>query len=178
MAEATTIARPYAQAVFKIAKEDGKYQQWADMLELLAAVTSNAQMKAVITDPTISDVKLVELISSVCGKSLDKEGQNLLRVLVENNRLTVVPEISEIYSDLRAEAEATILAEMTSAYDVTDAQRQAVIAVLKKRLGRNVELSCRVDESIIGGAVIRAGDLVIDGSIAGQVERLASELIH
>jgi F-type H+-transporting ATPase subunit delta len=176
MAEKVTIARPYAQAVFDIANSKGALKEWSGKLALLTAVVSDPQLQRLLGNPQIGAERLIDIIVSVCGDKLDKEGASLVRVLAENRRLDILPELTGLYEGLRAEAEKTVQAELTSAYPLTDEQKASISAALRKRLGREVQLSCATDESLIGGAIIRAGDLVIDGSVAAHVSRLATAL--
>lgn len=178
MAEATTIARPYAQAVFEIARDDNRFNEWSQALSVLSAIASSDDMASVYGNPKITSDNLADLFISVAGDKLDDKAKNLVKAMAENGRLIVLPEVAVGFEILRSEEEKTVKAEVISAKDVSDTQKQALTAALKKRLGRNVELSCRIDESLLGGAIIRAGDLVIDGSISGQLEKLASELTH
>ena len=178
MAEKSTIARPYAQAAFDIAHEKGELKAWSDMLQLVAAVTADELMENMITNPTIVREKIVEIIFDVCGDKLNDAGKNFVRVLADNGRLNVVAEIVERFEWHRAEAEKTVEAEVTSAFPLSDSQIQAMTEALKKRLGREVHLVTQIDDSIVGGAIIRAGDLVIDGSVSGQLNKLATTLMH
>jgi F-type H+-transporting ATPase subunit delta len=178
MAEATTIARPYAQAIFEIARDDNRFNEWSQSLSVLAAIASSDDMTSVFGNPKFSTDNLADLFISVGGEKFDDKTKNLIKVLAGNNRLVVLPQIAEGFEALRAEEEKTVKAEVISAKEVSDAQKQVLAEALKKRLGRNVELSCRIDESLLGGAIIRAGDLVIDGSISGQLDKLTSELTH
>lgn len=176
MAEKITIARPYAQAVFELARDQGKLAEWSRTLELLSLVVNDSRMEQLLGNPHVSSDQLVQLISDVCGDKLDKHAVSLLRLLAENRRLSLLPELSMHYEALRADAEKTVQAEVVSAFPLGDEQKAAIAASLKRRLGREVQLTCSTDESLIGGAVIRAGDLVIDGSVAAHVDRLASAL--
>lgn len=176
MAEKSTIARPYAEAVFSLAQEQSQYKEWSDMLAFTAAVSANDDMLGLIGNTNINKKQLAEIFIGVCGDKLNDQGKNLVKVLLENRRLAILPEIAEQYEVLRAEAEKTIEAEVISAFEVSDAQKQDIISKLKARLGREVSLTCRVDESLIGGAIIRAGDLVIDGSTQGQISKLSVHL--
>ena len=177
MAENSTIARPYAQAAFDIANEKSDLKSWSDMLQLIAAVTSDAVMSDMISNPSIEREKIVEIIVDVCGDNLNDLAKNFVKVLAENGRLNVAEEIALGYEEHRAEAEKTVEAEVTSAFPLSDAQVKSMTEALKKRLGREVTLNASVDESIVGGAVIRAGDLMIDGSVSGQLEKLATSLM-
>jgi F-type H+-transporting ATPase subunit delta len=176
MAELTTVARPYAQAVFERASDASKRQAWSEMLQLASAVTLDENMSAVIANAKFTKEQVAELIIEVCGDKLNEEGKNLVRLLSENKRLTLLPEIAAVYEIYKAEAESSIEAEMVSAYPVNDAQQAKIAASLKQRLGRDVTLKCKTDESLIGGAVIRAGDMVIDGSVLGKLKKLASTM--
>ena len=178
MAEKSTIARPYAQAAFSMAETQGALKKWSDMLQLIAAIASDDAMQGLIGNPSIDSKKLVDTCVGICGDGLDQYGQNFVRVLAENKRLDVMPEIADLYELKRAEAESTIEAEVTSATPMSEAQQAQLVAALKKRLGREVTLVTRTDDSIIGGAIVRAGDLVIDASVTGQLEKLANTLMH
>jgi len=176
MAEISTIARPYAEAVFELAQETSSLKAWSDMLQLVAAIAADRDMLDIIGNANISREQVVKLFVDICGKKLNSEGQNLLKLLAENHRLMVLPEISLQFEALKAEAEKTIEAEVIAAYEVSSAQQKKIAENLKKRLGREVTLTCRVDTTLLGGAIIKAGDLVIDGSTHGQIQRLAIEL--
>jgi F-type H+-transporting ATPase subunit delta len=178
MAEKSTLARPYAQAIFAIADEQKRLSEWSQMVGLAALVVEDPAMAALIGNPRVSDDRLVALIIDICADGLDKLGQDMIRVLAENDRLDVLPEISVQYEAYRAEAEKVVQAQVTSAYPVTEAQQQSIITALKQRLGREVSLECQVDESLLGGAIIRAGDTVIDGSVTGHLDRLTHTLSH
>lgn len=178
MAETTTIARPYAEAVFAAAKEADALQAWSDQLNLLANVVADEEMAALIDSPRISREQLLNLLFDICGDGLNDKGKNLVNVLAENYRLHYLPEIAALYEIERASAEGRVTAEVVSASPLSDAQQNAIAESLKKRLGREVSLECSVDESLVGGAVIRAGDLVIDGSVASKLERMGSRLLH
>lgn len=178
MAEKSTIARPYAQAAFSMAESQGNLKKWSDMLQLVAAVASDDAMQVLIGNPSIDSDKLIDTFIDICGDGLDQYGQNFVRVLADNKRLDVIPEIADLYEAKRAEAESTVEAIVTSASPISEAQQAQLVAALKKRLGREVTLVTKTDESIIGGAVVRAGDLVIDASVTGQLEKLANTLMH
>jgi len=178
MAEASTIARPYAQAVFELASEAKKLADWSITLTTLSVVASDAQVSKLISNPNVATDQLVDLITSICADKLDQEGKNFVKILAENGRLDVITEISNAFDVLKAEAEKTVKAEVISAFKLTAPQKTKLEKVLAKRLGCKVEISATVDSSIIGGAIIRAGDLIIDGSVTSQLDRLTSELTH
>lgn len=178
MAEITTIARPYAQAVFKLASAAQALDEWSDTLALLALITTDPEMQRVIDNPRLTSEQLVGLYIDIGGEALDEEAGNLLRVLAENGRLPVLPEIYRLYHAAKSEAEGAIQAELITAYPATEAQKTQVLEALKQRFGRAVELDCKTDPALMGGAVIRAGDQVIDGSVRGKLDKLAAVLSH
>jgi len=177
MAERLTLARPYAEAVFKLAQEDNDLAGWSALLQSLALVASDEKMKDIIANPETDDDALFGLILAITGK-LDPKSENLIRVLMENSRLLLLPEISSLYEEHRAEAEASVDVEVASAVQLSAEQEKVIASALEKKLGKKVKLSSSVDESLIGGVVIHAGDLVIDGSVKGRLGELASHLIH
>lgn len=176
MAEEITIARPYAKAVFELAQSGNALKQWSQLLATAAQVVNDPQVRALIGNPRIGNQQLVDLIAGVCGETVTAQGRSLLRLLADNRRLACLPQIFALYEELRAEAEKTVEAEVISAFEVGAAEQQKIKAALKKRLGREVQLTCKIDASLIGGAIIRANDLVIDGSVAGQLTRLENAL--
>ena len=178
MAEKSTIARPYAVAAFELAKEQDDLARWSDMLVFAAVVASDELMQKYIGNPAVSQDTLSRLMIEICGDQLNEVGKNFLKVLIANNRLDVLPEIVVLYNQLRADAEKTVDAEVISAFPLSEAQQTALIEGLKKRLGREINLVSKVDENLLGGAIVRAGDLVIDGSVSGQLDKLATELMH
>jgi len=178
MAEKSTIARPYAQAVFELAAASKRIGPWSERLQLLAAVTADARVQRLIGHPRVPRARLAALLIDICGDRLDGQGKALIGVLVENRRLDLLPEIGALFAQYRAEAEKFVQAEVVSAFPLGKEQEAAIVAALKKRLGREVSLQSTTDATMVGGAVIRAGDLVIDGSVTGHLDRLASALSH
>lgn len=180
MAELATIARPYAQAIFGMAEGSNNFAKWSDLLAALKVVIADKQVDNLINNPKVGHEQLSTLLTDVCGSQLDDDvdAKNFIRLLAENGRIAVLSQIAEIYEELRNQAEGTIQAELIAPKPVTDEEKEKIATALKKRLGRDVSLQCSVDESLIGGALIRAGDLVIDGSVRGKLNRLASALGH
>lgn len=176
MAEKTTIARPYAQALFEVARGKGELAATSKALGIAAIAAADPGFQALIGNPAIDRNRLGALLLDLCGAEAKPEFGNFINLLAANDRLRVLPEIAEQFETLRADEERTIEAEVISAAPLDDGQRNALAASLKQRLGREVSLRCAVDEGLIGGAVIRAGDLVIDGSITGQLSKLALTL--
>lgn len=173
-----SLARPYARAVFDLARQQGQLQQWSEQLALMAAVVNNATMQSLLDNPRLTRSDAGELVIRACGSDVDEHAANLLRMLAENGRLAQLPMIAVLYDTLRDEAEGTVDAQVISARPLSDAQKTAIAAGLKKRLGRDVQLNCSVNEDLVGGAVIRAGDLVIDGSAVDRLRQLSSALVH
>ena len=178
MAENSTIARPYAQAAFDLAKAKSDLSAWSDMLELASMVASDSNMAKAIDSPHVKDEDVVTLFLDVCGDKLNTEGKNFIRVLSENKRLNILNDIAIAYEQFRADAEGTLDAEVISAFPLSDEQQQNIVAGLKKRLGRDISLTTRVDDTLIGGAIIRAGDMVIDGTVTRHLDDLTHSLMR
>lgn len=178
MAELLTIARPYAQAAFLFADQHHTLKDWSEMLELLAVIAADPAMEAMIDNPQLTEEQVANLFISIGGEQINEKCRNFIRLLAENRRLSLLPEIAAQFEIQRREAEQTIRAELVTAYPASESQKVSVIAALKKRLEREIELDCSTDSSLLGGAIIRAGDLVIDGSVRGKLERLGSALTH
>jgi F-type H+-transporting ATPase subunit delta len=174
MSENARIARPYAQAVFEMARDTGNFPTWSEALSALAALAQEPQVNALFAHPGVAREELASVIIELCGDGLDEAGRNLVRLLARNRRLGALEAIAQQYELLRAEAERTIQAQVESALPVSEDHQRRIAEALEKRLGRRVELSVSTDDSLIGGAVIRAGDLVIDGSVRARLEKLAA----
>ncbi|MCG3864383.1 MULTISPECIES: F0F1 ATP synthase subunit delta [unclassified Photobacterium] len=175
MSQMTTIARPYAKAAFDFAVETNQLAQWAEMLNFASEVAQNDTMQDVLDSGFAAD-KLTEIFVSVCGEQLDEFGQNLLKVMAENGRLKALPDVCDEFMTLKHEHEHTIEATVISAIALDDNQLDAISVKLEQRLARKVMLTCSVDETLIAGVVIRAGDLVIDNSVRGKLNRLSDTL--
>jgi F-type H+-transporting ATPase subunit delta len=176
MAEAITIARPYANAVFSIAQEKGELKAWSDLLAVLAQCVNEPEMQSIITSPAVSDEQAVGLLADIAGDLMTADAKNFLLLLAENNRLLLLADITVLFEELREEAEKSMTAEVISARELSSEQADKIAAALKQRLGRDITLSTSIDESLLGGAIIRAGDLVIDGSALGKLNRLANAI--
>lgn len=172
MADFTTAARPYAKAVFELAQEQGQFDAWSGRLEFWSALVANPEMSKRLDAPGLTHQDKAGLIETVAGDEMEDNGRNFIRLLSENNRLALLPDVQGLYEELRAEAEGEIEATVTTAFELSDEQQQNIIAALSKRLDRKVRIVSVVDSDLIGGAIIRAGDLVIDGSLKGRVENM------
>ena len=174
MAEKSTIARPYAEAVFAVAKDSGQLKEWSALLQTVNMIAANEDMQSMIGNTSVNKEQIAQLIIDVASASdksiVSEQGSNLVKLLAENRRLNVIAEITEQYETLKAEAEKSIEVEVSAT------QQSLIAEKLKTRLGREVSLKCTIDESLMGGAIIKAGDMVIDGSVSGQLNKLSVEL--
>ncbi|HEY1889609.1 MAG TPA: F0F1 ATP synthase subunit delta [Steroidobacteraceae bacterium] len=176
MADKSTIARPYAKAAFEEARDRKRLGPWSEALRTEAAVVSDARVAALLGNPRVTPEELAGLVIEIAGAQLDEEGRNFVRTLADNRRLSLLPEIAARFDELKSEAEGVVDVTVTSAAPLDDSQLGKLAAALERRLGRSVRLHCATDAALIGGAVLRAGDLVIDGSLRGRLERIAYEL--
>ncbi|WP_350313014.1 F0F1 ATP synthase subunit delta [Dickeya fangzhongdai] len=175
MSEFVTVARPYAKAAFDFAVENQELDRWQQMLAFAAEVARNEHIAGMLAG-AIAPQTMAQTFITVCGDQLDEAGQNLIRVMAENGRLPVLPEVLEQFVQLRAELESTVDVEVISAATLSEQQLSGITAAMEQRLSRKVKLNCKIDKSVMAGVVIRAGDMVIDGSIRGRLERLADVL--
>lgn len=176
MSELSTLARPYAEAVFRMAQGENDLAGWSSRVATLAAIVSDAQVARLIADPAVSADRVAALIIEVAGADLGERGGNFVKVLSENDRLSLLPEISAQFETLKANAEGTLEATITSAQELTQTQIDDLVAGLKAKFGRAVNVQVAVDPELIGGAVIAIGDQVIDGSVKGRLQRMSFAL--
>jgi len=174
--DATTVARPYAEAVFARAQETGRLAEWSDALQFLAAALRDPSLVDFVTNPKVTPAQRAGLLLDIGAGQLDAEAQNLVRVLVENDRLVVLPEIAALYEARRREAEGQTKVVVSSALPLDPAVLRQLADALRAKLGQGVEITTEEDPSLIGGVRIRAGDTVIDGSVRGRLVQLANEL--
>jgi F-type H+-transporting ATPase subunit delta len=178
MAEKATIARPYARAAFAHAAATKSLAAWGDTLNSAATIVADARVKKLIGNPKIAPALLLDFIGEVLGGKLDVKVRNFLDELVRNRRLALLPEVASMFETMRNEIENVADVQITSAVALNDAQRSRLADALKKRLKKDVRLHCEVDAGLIGGAVIRSGDIVIDGSLRARLESLSSAMTH
>ncbi len=176
MLETSTIARPYATAVFELAQETGQVEEWSAMLGLLGVLTSDKDMRQLITNPRVSRQQLQDLVFDVCGAGLSDLGRNLVKLLVGAGRLQYTANIKDQYEQMRAVAEGKVDVEVVTAYTLDEQQQGSIAEIMAGRLSKQVNIVTSVDESLIGGAIIRAGDSVIDASLRGRLTELRNEL--
>ncbi len=176
MAEISTIARPYAVAAFKLGKETKSLAKWSDMLALASAVANDEKMQALIHNPKLLASDLQDAFLKVCGKHLNEQGQNLIKVLIEYGRMSVLPAISSAFEELKAQDEGVLDAQIIAAAKLSAAQTKDLVKRLEAKFGKKVEATVTVDAEIIGGIKIIVGDTVIDASVKGQLQNLAYTL--
>ena len=176
MAEAATIARPYAKAAFMSARDSKALPAWSAALHAGVGLVTDARIADLITNPKLTPDQVVSLFAGLGGAAIDAHWQNFVRLLTQNKRLEVLPDITAQYEMLRAQYENEVDVQVTSAVALTEGQQSKLAAALKKRFKRDVRMTTAIDPALLGGAVIRAGDLVIDGSINGRLQRMASQL--
>jgi F-type H+-transporting ATPase subunit delta len=176
MESKTKTARPYAVAAFKQAQEEGRTDEWSRMLSLLATVAGDPTMAGLLANPKVKRDQLAELIIDVCGERLSDTGRNFVRVLAENRRMNLVREIASAYDEERARSEKRSDVLVTSAFELAPAEQNVINVAMTKRLGTKVDITLKVDSSLIGGVIIRCGDMVIDASIRGRLGALAQSI--
>lgn len=179
MAEIATLARPYARAAFRHAREHDALAAWSQLLGAGAGVAADPRARALFGSPRVTAAELVDLVVGVAtaaGTKVDQNGRNFVALLAENRRLGLLAEIAAQFEALRADVENTVDVEVTTAMALTDEQRAKLAAALAKRFGRQVRLNEAVDPALVGGAIVRAGDLVIDGSLTGRLARLEQQM--
>lgn len=176
MAEARTIARPYAEAVFKLAKANDTLPAWSDMLQLTAAIAGDERIRALIGNPRVPTKRLNELFLSICGDKLDNEGRNFVLLLVENRRVEILPQVSELFEQLKAQHEGVLEAHIASAFAMSDAQLKDLVTNLEAKFKRKIEAKVSVNPELIGGVKVEIGDEVLDASVRGKLEAMAVAL--
>jgi F-type H+-transporting ATPase subunit delta len=176
MAEISTIARPYAVAAYQLAKETKSLDKWSQMLTFASAVTSNEKMQDLINNPKILSHELTEAFLKVCGDKLSEQGQNLIKILVEYGRLSILPAIASAYESLKAKEEGVLEAEIIVASQPSNAEVDDLVKRLEAKFGKKIVASVTVQPEIIGGIKIIVGDTMIDASVQGQLENLAYTL--
>lgn len=176
MAEITTVARPYAKAAFEFARASGQLAGWSSMLALVAAVVEDGAFRQYIERPTLSAAQQADAVLKACGNALDVGVCNFVHYVAANKRLPALPAIRAQFETLRAESEGAIDVEVTTAFALDDAQTQSLAKTLSSKLSRDVTIASVVDVTLIGGAVIRAGDTVIDASVRGKLGQLSATL--
>ncbi|MBI1731185.1 MAG: F0F1 ATP synthase subunit delta [Gammaproteobacteria bacterium] len=176
MRETATLARPYARAAFEQARSEGKLREWSDQLALLSVIAADPLMRRVIRNPRISAQQLAGLVADLIPGRFTPTGRNFVGLLVDAGRLDVAPEIRRQFEQRRLLAESRADVEVIAAFELDDEQRNRIRDLMQRRLGREVTLSATVDQSLIGGAIIRTGDYVIDASVRGRLRVMGNQL--
>jgi F-type H+-transporting ATPase subunit delta len=176
MAELTTIARPYAEAAFRIARERRAFPAWSQMLGLVSQVAASPQMATALDNPKLTAADKEALLLSVCGDRLDPQGRNFVRVLIDADRLGVLPQISTLFEGLKDAAEGVAKARIETAFPLSDGELAEIKTALERHFGKKIEATVELDTELIGGARITVGDTVIDGSVQAKLQAMATQL--
>ncbi|MEP6996715.1 MAG: F0F1 ATP synthase subunit delta [Betaproteobacteria bacterium] len=176
MAEPITVARPYAEAAYALARAGNALPVWAEMLRIATAVASDAQVRAALDNPKLAAAEKESLFLSICGDKLDPGGRNFIRVLIETDRIGLLPEIRTLFDALKDEADGVARAQIISAFPLDDAQLAALRKGLERRFGKRIEATVSVDRALIGGVKIVVGDTMIDASVQGELQAMANQL--
>ena len=174
--ELATLARPYAIAAFKAAKEANKLPAWSGMLSVLSTASQHKKISMLLESPEMPAEAKAHRLAEVCGEDLDNSARLFLQALAEHNRLPLLPEVLSQFEELKAKEEESIDVEVVSAFDLTESQAEDIKSTLNKKFDKQINIEARVDKTLIAGAIIRAGDLVIDGSARGKLIKLADAL--
>ena len=178
MAELATIARPYANAVFDLAKNAGSLDAWSRMLAVLASTAEHETVSVLLSSPDLSPVAKAGKLGELCGDEIDDQARKFLFALADHDRLSLVNEITTQFEALRAEELRSLDVMVTAAYELTADQKESLAQALSKKFEKEVALESAVDASLMGGAIIRAGDIVIDGSVKGRLTKLVDALVQ
>lgn len=176
MAELMKIARPYAEAVFALAKEEQSLAAWSEQLANLSAIAADDSMQALMDDPSRTEAEIMAVFEQVMGNNLTAQGKNLLATMADNKRLPALTEVSGQFEVLRAEEEKRVRATVVSAFDVTEEQKNKLSAALNAKFDAEVEIAYEVDSSLIGGIKIMVGDWALDGSAQSQLNKLGAAI--
>jgi len=176
MAELSTLARPYARAAFEYARGHEALDAWAQQLATAAAVVVEARLESLLDNPALTAEQQAQTLNEVCGDELGIEMKNFISILADNKRLSLLPEVRSQFVQFKTNLEKSIDVEVISAFDLSDETQEKLAGVLGKKLEREVNVSTRTDRDLLGGVLIRAGDMVIDGSVRGRLNKLAEAM--
>lgn len=176
MAEAITVARPYAEAVFRLALESKDLSQWSKILQIAAEIAQDDQIKLLIGNPLVSAMQLSELILEIGGKKFTQEARNFIKLMVENKRVHVMPQVMELFEQLKAQHEGVLEAKIITAFKLESGQLDKLVTDLEKKFNRKVEAQVSVDPEIIGGVKVEIGDEIFDASVRGKLEAMTIAL--
>jgi len=176
MAEAITVARPYAEAVFKLAIAEKSLTQWSKILKLAAEISENERIKLLIGNPLVSVRQLSDLILEIGGRKFTQEARNLITLMIENKRVLVLPQVSQLFEQWKAQHEGALEAQVTSAFELESDQLSKLISELEQKFKRKIDAKVTVDSDLIGGIKVEIGDEVLDASVRGKLEAMAIAL--
>ena len=176
MSENVTAARPYAKAIFELAKKGASFDAWSERLKFLSAIVADKSVASMLDQPNSTAAERASMIEKIAGDKLDSEGANAVKLLAENGRLGSMESIATLFDEYRAEDEGTLQATVISAMALDDNYRAKLASSLERKFNKKINIVNTIDESLIGGAIIRAGDVVIDGSVKGKLSQLGSNL--
>lgn len=176
MAELITLARPYARAAFETARAEDTMVQWSEVLAFAAQVANDSDMHQLLANPRVADERKADLLIGLYDQGLSESAENFIKLLAENRRLPLLPHIHALFEQARAELERTVDIEISTPYELTEEQQQKLSQALSNKLERKVSLATTVDPSLIGGVVVRTGDMVIDASVRGKLTKMAEAL--
>ena len=178
MAELRTLARPYAKAVFQVASEQNNTAGWSENLALLKAVTGHQAVARLIASPSMTAGLQIEKLAGLLGDDIDDSTKNFLTILAENKRLPLLPQIADLYEELKAQKERSVDVSISAAYPLDEQTESKLAAALREKLQRDIKVKTSIDKSLLGGVLVKAGDIVIDGSIKGRLAKLAGAMIR
>lgn len=178
MSTLATLSRPYAKAAFELAQSVGALPSWSDMLALAAEMVTEPALARLLESPHVSHERLVGIMAEAAGERFDKRFRDYLRVLADNGRLALLPQVGELFREFREEAEKRLSVRVVSAVPLDDEQAGRMREALARRFEREIELHNEIDPAVIGGAVVYAGDQVIDGSLRGRLQKLSGSLAN
>jgi F-type H+-transporting ATPase subunit delta len=176
MAETTTLARPYAKAVFELANAEHQFKEWSNQLLAMANIAMHPEIIQVLKNPRVSSNVAASLFIEAGDGVWHEQAKNFIQLLAQYRRLVLLPEIAALFEQYRAEAEKTLMVEVSAPFPLPESQEQQLKIALEKRFARTVSLSFHLDPELIGGAVIRAGDYIIDSSVSTRLTQLADTL--
>ncbi|MGD8476828.1 MAG: F0F1 ATP synthase subunit delta [Burkholderiales bacterium] len=176
MAELATIARPYAEAAFELARQGNELDKWSQALSLMVGVYEDPQFQAAIAAPTTTNADIERLLLRICGDRIDGNARNFIQLLIENGRLPAIGEMQRLYEQLKSEEEGVVDAQISSAYPLEDQQLAQIVALLEKRYNKTISPNVDVDSELIGGIKIQVGDKVWDASVRGRLQGMAAAL--
>ena len=176
MAELSTLARPYARAAFEYAREHNALEEWSQQLTTAAAVVGENRLESVLDDPALTAEQQAQILSDVCGEELGGAVKNFIAILADNKRLALLSEVHAQFAQFKSNLEKSVDVEVISAFDLADETQDKLASVLRNKLEREVNVSTTTDQNLLGGVLIRAGDMVIDGTVRGRLNKLAEAM--